>query len=141
MHLSWILSALFNSDKNVYINRYLVAAKMDNTGGYRLCEVFGINLVKIFNILIEHNYIAKESIHIIVNKLLISFFPYHILRIRIRKTNFLHENFYEILYPSFNKYLAFWVYAVPVIKLPIALARIWHLGVRVLNKLMIYLGK
>lgn len=47
--LAWIYGVLRLSNRHFYINSPLFGALVGNTGGYRLIEVFGVNLLEITN--------------------------------------------------------------------------------------------
>lgn len=117
VHLGWTLSALFNSRKNVFLKKYSVAAKLYNSGGYGLCEVFGVNYNRIFDVFIAQG-IDRRNFEIINKKLLRKFFPAHIIRARMNMINPVKEDYYVILYSLFKKYINFWVFTLPAIILP-----------------------
>ncbi len=117
VHLGWILSALFNAKENVIVNEYSVAARMYNSGGYKLCEVFAIRANKIFDIFIARG-IDKKKFDIINNKLLFKFFPAHIIRCKTNLLKLDDEDYFHTLYPLYKSYINFWIFTVPAIYLP-----------------------
>lgn len=139
--LRWTLSALFNAKRNVVIEDILLAANLAGTGNFQLCEVFGISQNKIFDVFIKKG-INKEFFEIINRKLIQIFLPRNILAIRQEKAaqirgkdNYIEEDFYKTLYPIYHNYLYFWLFTMPVIKLPLFAARIWFFGTIVSRKL------
>lgn len=130
--LSWIFTAMLSSKYNVVINEYLVASKTYNSSGYKFCQVFGTNMNKIMQFFVEKGF-PQESITNINRKLMISFFPFHIVNIRADKENFYNEEFFNELYPVYKSYIIFWLVNVPVIYLPLSLALIWLFPIRILN--------
>jgi glycosyltransferase involved in cell wall biosynthesis len=123
VHLGWILSALFNAGENVIVNEYSVAARMYNSGGYKLCEVFAIRANKIFDIFIARG-IDKKKFAIINKKLLIKFFPAHIMRCRTNLLKLFDEDYFHTLYPVYKSYASFWIFTVPAIYLPIKIGKL-----------------
>jgi glycosyltransferase involved in cell wall biosynthesis len=121
VHLGWTLSALFNANKNVFLKEYSVAAKLYNSGGYKLCEVFGVNYNKIFDAFISQG-LESKYFKIINKKLLMKFFPAHIIRLRKNMINLKNENYYKVLYPLFRGYANFWIFTLPAIVLPLKIA-------------------
>jgi abequosyltransferase len=123
-HTVWLFSAMFNAEHNASIEEYLIAAKVDNRGGYRLCEVFGVNFNKIFDFFIGKGY--SEEYFVNINKKMLKwFFPSNILIVRDNKEKLIPEDYYSTLYPLYCNYLDFWLFTVPAIKLPYHLAMIW----------------
>ena len=133
-HLNWILSAILKAKKNIFVEEHMVAFKKANTGGYKLCQVFGVNINRIFNAFIERGFDTK-NFKTINNKLLLSFFPNLILTIRKDNSKFAfgEEDYYGTLKTVFASYTLFWLIVVPSIKWPIIIAYPWF---RVLNKLL-----
>lgn len=121
--LIWTFSALFNSKENVYVNIYLTASRAENTGGYKICKVFGENMQKVFNFFKEKG-ISHEYFDIITRRQLFSFFPYAIMNVRGNKGFFIEESFFKALYPLYKRYINFWLFTVPAIIMPLPLVRI-----------------
>ena len=136
VHLGWTFSALFNSNKNIYVKEYLGAAKLYNSGGYRLCHVFGVNNNKIFDIFVSEYQINKKFFEIINKKMLLSFFPANIIRSRMNIISVKDEKPYNILFPLYKRYLYFWVFTFPAIVLPKRMAFFLFSIVDVLRKLL-----
>jgi abequosyltransferase len=128
LQLQWTLSALFCAKKNAYIKNYMVAAKAENTGGYRLCQVFGVNINKIFDSFIAKG-INREYFRVINRKLLHNFFPVFLRAIKTQAKShpFKEERWFGTLFPIFWKYPAFWCLTVPAILLPPRLSKIWQI--------------
>lgn len=125
--LNWILSAMFRAQANVYVAEYSVAFKTANTGGYKVCEVFAVNLNRIFDSFIEQG-VDKYYFSIINNALLRSFFPSIFMMLRKNKNSFsfIDENYTKILSPVFKNYPYFWIVTYPIIKLPNIFAKIYY---------------
>ena len=133
----WYLSSLFAAKQNVYVSEYLVAAKSANTGGYKLCEVFGKNFSLIFDHFIEKG-IPARNFDIIKRNLVLSFFPNLILILRSGRSGFKLdiEDYYNDLKSVFSKYPYFWIVTVPAIKAPVTLSRIWMRVVMLFDRLI-----
>ncbi len=118
IQLCWSFKALFAGLPNVYVRDYSVAAKSDNSGGYKLCQVFGINFINACEL-----YIRKGAdpayFEIIKRKLLLRFFPANIIRVRKNILATKPEDFFGTLYPLYKGYLYFWLFTVPAIFLPL----------------------
>jgi hypothetical protein len=126
VQLNWVLSALFQARENAVIEDYLVAYKMSNTGGYKLCQVFGEHMNTIFAKFIAQGH-DQKLFELINRKLVQGFFP-HLIIITRRQAggfDFKAENYFSALHKVFSGYSGFWLATVPAIVLPLQLARIW----------------
>jgi glycosyltransferase involved in cell wall biosynthesis len=121
IQLAWTFNAVFNARSNAFLKSYAVAAKTGASGGYKLCQVFGRNFQRAFDI-----YIAKgvpvEYFEIIKKKMLANFFPANIIRARRNMFKGRSEDYFGTLYPLFRRYPSFWIFTVPAIFLPSGLA-------------------
>jgi glycosyltransferase involved in cell wall biosynthesis len=125
VHLGWIFSALFNSKKNVYVHEYSVAARMYNSGGYKLCDVFAVKLNKVFDFFVDRG-VSRGKFDIINDKLLSKFLPAHIVRCKTNLLNLISEDYYHTLYPLYKTYLYFWIFTVPAIFLPLPVSKFFY---------------
>ena len=123
VHLGWIFSALFNSEENVIVNEYSIAARMYNSGGYKLCDVFAVKFNRVFDYFVNRG-VDKKKFDIINNRLLSKFFPAHIVRCRSNLLNLVAEDYYRTLYPLYKTYPKFWLFTVPAIFLPLPVSKI-----------------
>ncbi|MHB8122741.1 MAG: glycosyltransferase family 2 protein [Desulfuromonadaceae bacterium] len=123
--LSWTFSSLFNSQKNVYYDEYLVAGQLENTGGYKFCEVFGKNMNTVFNIFVNKYGVNKEYFEIITKKTLKKHLSKYILSARKGFGSYHEEDFLHILHPIYKSYLSYWIFIYPAIKWPLPLAKGW----------------
>jgi abequosyltransferase len=124
--LAWIFLCLTSSERNAIIYDLCIAAKSENTGGYKLCEVFGKNLSSICDYFINKS-IPARIFDIIKRNLVLSFFPNLILILRSGNTGFKmdKEDYYNDLKAVFSNYPYFWFVTVPAIKAPVSLAKTW----------------
>ena len=123
--LTWIIPAALSAKANVYITGDLVAGKESNTGGYRLCRVFGETLDDIFKFFTDRGG-DPECFNIIRRKALTDFFPSNIFTARTNR-RFEEEDYFKVLKPIYGGKPRFWLYVVPVIKLPLPLANAWRM--------------
>ena len=125
VQMSWTLSAFMNSSSNLFINQPCIAAKAENTGGYSLCRVFGVNLRSILLIFEKMGFPSGLSRHI-TNFALCDFLPGYILKLRKNSKGFHAEDFFGTLSPVYSSVFLFWLVTVPAIRLPLPLAKIWN---------------
>jgi glycosyltransferase involved in cell wall biosynthesis len=117
VQLAWTLSALFNGRKHVYVSEYLLAACIYNSGGYGICQVFGHNFNRIFDIFKKRGVDARYF-RAINRKLLVEHFPAMIALARNRVMPFKPEAYFRSLYPLYRRYIYFWMFTVTAIILP-----------------------
>ncbi|MDD2897392.1 MAG: glycosyltransferase family 2 protein [Desulfuromonadaceae bacterium] len=123
--LAWTFSSLFNSSKNIFYDEYLVAAQLDNTGGYKFCEVFGKHMHTVFMTFINKYGVSNEHFEIIVRKMLKKHLSKYILSARKDFGSYHEEDFFNILHPIYKPYLSYWIFVYPAIRWPLPLAKIW----------------
>jgi glycosyltransferase involved in cell wall biosynthesis len=115
----WVFSAIFNGKINIYVEEQLIAYKIENTGGYKLCKVFGENYHRIFNYFIRRG-IDERYFQVMRKRILTSYFPYYIYKLRALNfgKTFYQEDYWATLYPIYKKNPTFWLFTAPIIKCP-----------------------
>ncbi len=132
VQLAWTFSALFNGRKHVYMSEFLVAARLYNSGGYGVAQVFGHNMNRIFEAFRQQG-VDGQYFRAINRKLLVEHFPSMIALARNNIIPLKKEEYFSSLLPLYKGYLCFWLCTVPVIILP---ARFVYLLFRTAEKLL-----
>ncbi len=132
--LAWVFELLFRYHRHAVLNQFVIAGRADNSGGYGICKVFGVNLGKIVDYFIEDGVPSKAFEPLFAN-MVRSFFPKHLLELRTRNHDFGEEDFHQLLRPRFGNRLDYWFYLYPVTRLPTRLAAFWVVGVTGLNRM------
>jgi glycosyltransferase involved in cell wall biosynthesis len=104
IQLGWNIPSVFAGKKNLIVNDKTIVCKTDNTGGYKLYEVFGKKFNLILDALIKKGFDPKIKT-IVNNHLLSSFFPSFI---KLQSGRFEKENYVKILFPIYWKNKLFW---------------------------------
>jgi glycosyltransferase involved in cell wall biosynthesis len=132
VQLGWAYAALNGFVRGLYIQEKLIAVRADNTGGYKLFEVFGPGLATITN-----NWVKSAAVgQIVMNGTVQRFWPLMLLRYKKSAKKFSEEaDPRGVLTPVFKQNLRYWAFAYPVIVLPYPLAVVWTFAVRILNRL------
>jgi abequosyltransferase len=132
IQLGWAYAALNGFVRGLYIREKLIAVRADNTGGYKLFQVFGPGLAAI-----TKNWLKSPTLgRIVMNGTVQRFWPVMLMRYKTIAKDFAHEAKPEtVLTPVFKDNFRYWLFAYPVIILPYPLAAIWTLAVRILNRL------
>jgi abequosyltransferase len=86
IQVAFILPAILHSNLNIVVEERLLAVQADNSGGYNLFKVFGVNLNSIMtDIFKRHN---KARLHnILKHYLVVDFFPKWLKLIRSKDAN------------------------------------------------------
>lgn len=134
--LGWVYAAVDHHRRSLVIRDPLVAALTDNTGGYRLFEVFGPSLKRITDERIQSARVRRA----VLNGALQRFFPPFLITQKAADGKFVRENPHHILAPVFGKNFRYWFFDFPITWMPTILARCWLLMVRIINRLDTMLG-
>jgi abequosyltransferase len=131
VQLGWIYTALNVYTRGLYIHEQLVGARFNNTGGYKLIEVFGPNLEQVTT-----KWLQSEKLRrLVINGTLQRFWPAMLLDYRNSPGNFEKEvSPSEILTPAFKDNLRYWFFVYPIIMMPFDLAKFWMFAVRIVNR-------
>jgi abequosyltransferase len=130
VQLGWMFTALNRFRRGLYIREKLVAMRNNNTGGYKLFEVFGYTLDTITRGWLR----SPELGRIVMNGTVQRFWPMMLLEYRKRSSAFTdNANPQLTLAPLYRNNFRYWVSAYPVIVLPLPLAEVWVLFVRAIN--------
>jgi len=132
VQLGWTYTALNRFTRGLYIQEKLIAMRVNNTGGYRLFQVFGSTLATITKTWLNSGNLGR----IIMNGTVQRFWPPILLQYKKNAKAFADEAKPQaVLTPLFEDNVRYWAFAYPVIVLPSFPAALWVLGLRVLNRL------
>lgn len=138
VQLGWIVEALLNGRKFVYVNDLTIAVKMNNTGGYRLFDTFA----RAFDDILESYKSLNKRYTYLKNitrfHLMLSFFPTFIIASRKdHSKSFIRENPETILKQLYKDSAWYYLFVAPVLKLPLKWAATYHkYFLRNINKLI-----
>jgi glycosyltransferase involved in cell wall biosynthesis len=130
--LGWTYTALNRFTRGLYIREKLVAMRADNTGGYKLFQVFGPTLATITRKWLHSANLGR----IVLNGTVQRFWPMMLLEYKKNATAFADKvKPQTVLSPLFESNIRYWIFAYPAIVLPSPLDSAWVLFVRILNLL------
>jgi abequosyltransferase len=136
VQLSWTYTAVEHHRRSLMIHTPLVATLANNTGGYALFKVFGTNLKRVTD-----EWISSERVRsAIFHGALLAFFPWFLVK-REGGPKFTAEDPEKILRPLYGKYVHYWIFSYPIMKLPPRLGRAWFFLVRLINRGDKWLGR
>lgn len=137
MQLAWAYTALNRFSRGLYIREKIIAVRANNTGGYKLFQVFGSTLDRIGREWLQSKSVAQ----LIMNGAIQRFWPQMLLVYKNSPIAFTdHLKPEEGLTPVFKDNPRYWIFAYPVMKLPRFAARAWVTAVRAVNVLDKILG-
>ena len=114
--LAWTFSALKASDVHCYIGTPLLGALAGNTGGYKLIEVFGVNLINITKKYL-HDLIPNAE-RIMSNAVLIAVLPGGLMSQHSKSnltSKFEHENVIVNAEACFKGFMYFKIFIRPIL--------------------------
>lgn len=131
------LKSIFNSPYNIIFDEKIFKTDRDETQeSFGLFQVFGENQNKIFEYF-EKDGFEQKTRDCINKKILKEFLPGCVLHAKKMGKNYKwkHEDIFKEMKKTFSKYLEFYIFCVPLIKLPYSLGKIYYLFIRIINKL------
>lgn len=132
VQLGWTYTALNHFVRGLYVREKLIGMRENNTGGYKLFDVFGHTLAATTKTWLK----SKNLNRIVMNGTVQRFWPLMLFEYKKNASAFADKAKPQtILTPLFRDNIRYWIFAYPVIVLPSFLATIWVFAVRVLNRL------
>jgi abequosyltransferase len=132
LQLGWTYAALNQYRRGLVVKDKLIGARVDNTGGYKLLEVFGPSLRAVTDKRVK----APRLRAIILNGAIQRFWPGMLMTYKLKADTFSKEAAPEVvLGPVFGRNWRYWVFTVPIIRMPAGLAQVWFFLVRIINRL------
>jgi abequosyltransferase len=129
-----VIRAALKSPENLFANRYLIACKRNNTGGYDFSKVFVENLGRIFDSYKDLGLTTK-TVASIERRMLIGHFPYYLFRQRLTNEGDVMTTYHRFL----NRYKGQWCFYIwdaPILKLPRFLALIWGGSATIIGRIL-----
>lgn len=126
--------AASSAKANIWIDRYLVACKRNNSGGYIFSKVFVDSFGEIID-KFRAKLIPEIAVLRLERRLLVGYYPFYIWRDRLdNKGNIVESR--RRFYNRFGKYKEFWVGIVPILWLPRPFALLWGGMVVILGRVL-----
>jgi abequosyltransferase len=132
IQLGWSYTALNRFSRGLCIQEKLIGVRLNNTGGYKVLQVFGTTLASV-----THNWLKSANLRrLVMNGTVQRFWPGMLLQYKKKTSTWAQEDPPQtVLRPIFGDNFRYWVFAYPVIVLPFMLAKMWVLMTRILNRL------
>jgi glycosyltransferase involved in cell wall biosynthesis len=131
VQLGWIYTALNGYARGLYVHEKLVGMRINNTGGYRLLQVFGPNLKDITERWLQNQAMKR----LIINGALQTFWPNILLEFKSLSSGFERESApEEVLTTVFKDNFRYWIFVYPILIAPPPIAMCWFFVLRILNR-------
>jgi len=118
-----VIQAACQAKSNLFIDRYLMACKRNNSGGYDFAKVFVENVGNILDSYVGKG-LSKRDIVSIERKFILSYFPFYLM-----KQRFYRQGDIAMAYERFSKRYGgryiFYVWLYPILKSPRWIAISW----------------
>lgn len=131
IQLSWILPLLKTAGPFIFVNQKCILATKENSGGYALLTVFGVNFAAIVKEILGEN--SKISKYMIRGNLF-TFMPGLVWASRGMNSTFKKEDPWVGMRKELGSYLSFWFVLVPIGKFPRFISALFFLLWRIVNK-------
>ncbi len=137
IQLGWTYTAMNRFSRGLCIREKLIGVRLNNTGGYKLFEVFGSTLTTI-----TRTWLRSPTVRqIVINGSLQRFWPLMLFEYKKSAGSFTDQAKPQVvLTPLFRGSLRYWIFVYPMAVLPYHLAAGWLLVIRVVNWLDKALG-
>jgi glycosyltransferase involved in cell wall biosynthesis len=132
VHTHMLYRAAGMAERNLWIGKYLVACKRNNSGGYSFSEVFVDQLGSVLDQM-RGQYIPEGSVVRLEKRILRSYYPYYLVRqlwVRDPEMEVAPKRYLS----RFRHYKAFWLYVAPILYLPRLCALVWGVGAVIVGR-------
>jgi abequosyltransferase len=129
-----IIRASLAAKQNVFMKKYIIASKRQNSSSYDYVDVFVVQFWKIIDDHVKYG-LEQETIYKLKKTRLLSYYPFYLLDMRISNSTNV-ESSYNIMRSYFNQFWLFRYWASPILTLPRFLAITWGVMVTVIGRLL-----
>lgn len=129
-----VLRAALVARENLFLDRYLIACKRNNSGGYDFSQVFVSNLGAVLDSC-KSLGLTESAILAIESRLMLAYYPFYLLRQRLSKSGDLHATLARFE-ARFHGRLLFKYWLLPIMRLPRPLGIIWGGLATVIGRLL-----
>lgn len=113
VQVEWTIKAIFKAEENLFVETPLIAAKQNNSGGYKFVTTFGKSYNQILKSIVAEGY-NKRIIDITNINLIKSYFPANIIKLLYYENRFNTEKHFLVLLNTFWTYKSFWTKLFPI---------------------------
>lgn len=118
-----VLRAALAARENLFLDRYLIACKRNNSGGYDFSQVFVSNLGAVLDSC-KPLGLTESAILAIESRLMHAYYPFYLLRQRLSRSGDLHATLARFEARFHGRFL-FKYWLTPIMRLPRPLGILW----------------
>lgn len=118
-----VLRAALAAKENIFVERYLIGCKRNNSGGYDFSQVFVSNLGAVLDSC-KSLGLTEGAILAIERRLMLAYYPFYLLRQRLSNSGELNATFSRFEGRFHGRFL-FKYWLAPIIRLPLPLGVLW----------------
>lgn len=130
VQLSWTYSVLLVSSSFLYIKTPMLSSKSDNSGEYKLFNAVVVGMRTVGSDIFKNS----KYLSIIDKGTIVHWLPYRLEQYQSKalkngnsRAKFIEEtNVSELLQSTYSNYILYWVIIVPILQLPILIAKMWR---------------
>lgn len=131
--LAWTLPPIKFGKLFIVMERWVIAARANNTGGYKLANVFGGNLKELTNKILWDKLRIAE---IIQNSSLIYLFPFYLSQNRFSPYTLIDESTPNHLKSEFRGNWRYYFFVMPFFKLPKIFIKPYYIFIKICRKIL-----
>lgn len=118
-----VIQAALNAQHNLFINRYMIACKRNNSGGYDFAKVFVENVGSILDVYTGKGLTRLDLLNI-ERKFIISYFPFYLMKQRYYQQGDITAT-YQRFSKRYGNRFVFYLWLYPILKWPRYIAVVW----------------
>lgn len=118
-----VIQAACRANRNLFIDRYLMACKRNNSGGYDFAKVFVENVGNILDSYVG-NGLSKNNVLAIERKFILTYFPFYLMKQRFYQQGDIAKT-YQRFSKRYNGRYIFYIWLYPILRAPRWIAIIW----------------
>jgi len=129
-----VIQAACQAKKNLFIDRYLMACKRNNSGGYDFAKVFVENVGSILDSYVGRG-LSKRDVFAIERKFILSYFPFYLMKQRFYRQGDIAKA-YEKFSKRYGGRCVFYIWLYPILKAPRWIAISWGAMATLLGRVL-----
>lgn len=126
--LGWVFQLIRDGRRFAIVKNRIYAAKIGNAASYGAVEIFGRNLLDIASKIMGE---VKGAVSSLENGTIVNWFPVYLMDLRDGAKTYQKEDVFDGMNEIFGRNWRYYLFLVPLIHLPVSLARIYFQILRV----------
>lgn len=129
-----VIKAACHAKNNLFIDRYLMACKRNNSGGYDFAKVFVENVGSILDSYVGKG-LSNRDVFAIERKFILSYFPFYLMKQRFYRQGDIAK-VYERFSKRYGDRYIFYIWLYPILKAPRWIAMLWGAMTTLLGRVL-----